>query len=105
MVSESVATAQALALTSGIGVPSCHWMSPLDPAMTGTLSTEATELGTVSESAESESAESSSGLAVSTGFLSSSGSSEILGKIMFLSVYLFVQFVVLYLSVCLCICL
>ena len=105
MVSESVATAQALALASGIGVPSCHWMSPLDPGMTGTLSTEATELGTVSESAESESAESSSGLAVSTGFLSSSGSSEILGKIMFLSVYLFVQFVVLYLSVCLCICL
>jgi hypothetical protein len=74
MVSESVATAQALALISGIGVPSCHWISPLDPAMTGTLSTEATELGTVSES---ESAESSSGLAVSTGFLSSSGSSAI----------------------------
>ena len=86
MVSESVATAQALALASGIGVPSCHWMSPLDPGMTGTLSTEATELGTVSESAESESAESSSGLAVSTGFLSSSGSSEIWGKNMFMSI-------------------
>ncbi len=94
MVSESVATAQALALISGIGVPSCHWMSPLDPGMTGTLSTEATELGTVSESesAESESAESSSGLAVSIGFLSSSGSSEIVGKICFC------------LSVCLSIC-
>jgi hypothetical protein len=101
MVSESVATAQALALASGIGVPSCHWMSPLDPAMTGTLSTEATELGTVSESAESESAESSSGLAVSTGFFSSSGSSGIWDK-KFVSVYLLNLSVSLFIRLCIC---
>jgi hypothetical protein len=36
MVSESVATAQARARGSGRGVPSCHWMGPLDPKITGT---------------------------------------------------------------------
>ena len=67
MVSESVATAQALALGSGIGEPNCHWMAPADPEITGTVFTELFEPWSKSVSVSSS---------VSMGFLSPSGSSE-----------------------------